>query len=434
MKSLLVLVGVQGSGKTTVLNGVTDAVVLKPSTQRAPRFQGESEYHFEQSWNNADFAWTITKNGVNYGLRKSELARIEKVGITVFDPAALNALVSSGVNEEFEVVKIGLNTIKDAAEQNQRVSNAPNRTINQNEFEQQTRTVLECDAILSGKASEIISAVNEIARILGGRGGILTDQSIRRLIAAGTLLENCEQQRIETASYDLRLADKYWCQGSYHELTPSKQSMTIPAYSFVLVTSIEQAIFPSFIAGSFDIRVKLFLSGVSLSNGPQVDPGYRGALLCMLYNASGTPVYLNRGDHFATLQFQTTATNSRGYNAHYQGKKTFEGFVDARTAHDPGGRIREDLEDISITLKKEMKEFKNFWWVVMGVVIAAIFGLAQLAYSTIDKANQATEKITDQQAKIDSMLEKVEKGMAKLDAAFSPAGDRRVLPKGGSKQ
>lgn len=434
MKTLIVLVGVQGSGKTTVLDGIADALVLKPSTQRPPRFQGESEYYFETNWNNADFAWTITKSGVNYGLRKSELARVEKVGITVFDPTTLNVLMTSGVQEEFEVVKIGLNTIKDAAEQNQRVSNAANRTLSQSEFEQQKKVVLDCDAVLCGNAKEIINAVNEIARILGGRGGILTEQSIRRLIAAGTLLENGEGQRIETASYDLRLADKYWCQGNYHELTPSNQSMKIPAYSFVLVTSIEQAVFPSFIVGSFDIRVKLFLSGVTLSNGPQVDPGYRGALLCMLYNASGTPVYLNRGDHFATLQFQTTATNSKGYNAHYQGKKTFEGFVDARTAHDPGGRIREDLEDISIKLKDEMREFKNFWLVIMAIVVAGIIALIQLGYSIIDKANQANEKVTEQQTKIDSMLEKVDKGIAKLDSTFSPLGERRVLPKGGTKQ
>lgn len=426
MKTLLVLVGVQGAGKTTVLKGIVNALVLKPSTQRSPRFAGENEYHFETVWNSGDFAWTIQRGLHNYGMRCSELDRIDHVGITVFDPSNLQVLLSSSVPCQFEVITIGLDTITDLAEQHVRVAKDPARQIDQSTFDQQKNVVQGCDVVLSGGEKNVIAAVNEIAKVLGGRGGVLSGETIKCLIEAGTLLENVDRQRIEVASYDLRLFDKYWCQGKYHELTASSQTMIIPAYSFVLVTAVEQAIMPRFLVGTFDVRVKLFISGVSLSNGPQVDPGYRGALLCMLYNASGTPVYLNRGEHFATLQFQTTSTNSKGYTAHYQGKKTFEGFVDARTANDPGGRIREDLDNVAENLKKEIKDFKNFWWVVMAVVIAMVVFLIQYSFSVVDKASQAVEKSAELTAKGEAVFERIEKELAKSGGALSVSGNAGV--------
>lgn len=414
MKTLLILVGVQGSGKTSVLNGVNEVQVLKPSTQRAKRFPTEDEYYFEKILPASKFAWTIKRGAVNYGMRKSELDNIARIGITVFDPAHLHELAASNIPDEFDVITIGLDTVNDLIEQQARVGNDPNRSMNQTDFDKQREIIKSCNVVLSGAESTVISATNEIIKIVGGRGGVLSGESIRRLIEAGTLLENTVPQQVEVASYDLRLFDKYWCQGKYHSLDQNNHAMVIPPYSFALVTAMEQAIIPSFLVGSFDIRVKLFIRGVVLSNGPQVDPGYRGALLCMLYNASGSEVCLNRFEHFATLQFQTTATNSKGYTAQYQGKKTFEGFVDASTSVGPGGRIHEDLKSIEVKLNSRFDSFRNWSVAIATLVVAGLAILVPNVLSVIDKSGQSVEKSNEATSKAEAAIEKLEKALAEI--------------------
>ncbi len=414
MKTLLLLVGVQGAGKTSVLQSVNNVQVLKPSTRRAQRFPTEDEYHFEKTWPANKFAWTIARCNVNYGMRKSELDKIARIGITVFDPAHLHELATSNIPNEFEIITIGLDTINNLTEQHTRVGNDPNRLMNQNDFDKQKKIIKDCSIVLSGAQDKVIAATNEIIKIIGGRGGILSGESIRCLIEAGTLLENTDSQRIEVASYDLRLFDKYWCQGEYHSLDQNKPEMVIPPYSFALVSAMEQAIIPSFLVGSFDIRVKLFISGVILSNGPQVDPGYRGALLCMLYNASGTEVCLNRSEHFATLQFQTTATNSKGYTAHYQGKTTFQDFVDARTSRGPGGRIHEDLKSIEVKLNSKFDTFRNWSVGILTLVLAGLGILVQNAFSIIEKSAQSIEKSNEATSKTETAIDKLEKTLAEI--------------------
>ena len=56
MKTLFVLVGIQGAGKSTVLEALVNKgfTILKPSTTRPPRHPSDNEYHFEtdQTWGN----------------------------------------------------------------------------------------------------------------------------------------------------------------------------------------------------------------------------------------------------------------------------------------------------------------------------------------------------------------------------------------------
>lgn len=410
MRTLIVLMGMQGAGKTTALANVTGALVLKPSTQRAPRFPGEDEYYFETTWDANAFAWTITRGSFNYGMRNSEIERIETIGITVFDPEHRNVLASSKVYERFEVVTVGLDTLAFLQEQHRRVGNDQDRVLSDAKFQDQRNVIQACDVVLTGSEQVIADALNEIIVLLSGRGGVLSGDSIRKLITAGTLLEGADPQCVESASYDLRLADKYWCQGKYHVLSNESPVAEIPPYSYVLVTAVEQAVLPRFIVGTFDIRVSLFLSGVVLSNGPQVDPGYRGALLCMLSNGSGAPIGLNRGQHFATIQFQTTSLNSKGYTRQYQGRKTFEGFLDGTTAKRPGGTILEDIK----SLRDEYKEFRNLWGTIFGVVLAIFL---PTAYWFLDKAGTATEKTSEAAEKADSAVTKLNQEIEKLRAA-----------------
>ncbi|CAB1368285.1 conserved protein of unknown function [Denitratisoma oestradiolicum] len=178
MRVLIFLVGIPGAGKTTILSKVTEALVLKPSTQRQPRYTGESEYHFEKKWNAAQFAWSIDRGTTKYGMRNDELEKIQRVGITVFDPANLENFLSGDFGTKVELVTVGLDTIGSLDEQHARVGQDKTRLLDQVSFEAQRGVVRNCDVVLTGNAETVAAAVNEIAFLLGGRGGIISGESI----------------------------------------------------------------------------------------------------------------------------------------------------------------------------------------------------------------------------------------------------------------
>ncbi len=408
MKYLIVLVGVQGAGKSTILANCSSGIVLKPSTTRPKRNDTDNEYYFEQTLDNNSFAWIITRGSYKYGMLISELDKIQSLGITVFDPKSLSLLKDYPAVKKFEIVTIGLDTVSTIEAPHQRVNHDDSRKMLTEEFETERNVVQSCDVVLKGDLNIVNAALQEIALILTGRGGVLSGSSIKKLISAGTLLENAVVNQIESASYDLRLSDQYWCQGQYHVLSPTSPVAEIPPYSFAFVQAHEIAILPKFIVANFDIRVSLFFSGVILSNGPQVDPGYRGALFCMLHNASGTPVGINRGEHFATIQFQTLAMTSSGYTSQYQNKRNFTNFLNGSSAKKPGGQIYEHINSISGHLESKYINFRNTHWTIMAVFLAVLAIEIPVLMWIMDKAvTTISEKaISENTAKVDMAIQR----------------------------
>jgi deoxycytidine triphosphate deaminase/predicted kinase len=427
MRKLLVLVGLQGSGKTTALESVTNATVLRPSTSRTARAGETNEYHFETSWDESLMAWTINRGSSQYGMRRAELDQVREAAITVFDPGNIKKLEDVKASLNFEVITVGLDTIESLTEQSARVEADPSRVVpDQRTFDRERAVVLNCDVVLSGDASQIEEGLDAVIRTVCGRGGLLEEDSIRKLISAGTLLKNAALNGTETASYDLSVADTYWCQGRYLDANDTNGAVLIPPYSFVLVQSVEEACLPRFVAGNFDLAVSLFLDGVILSNGPQVDPGYRGALFCMLYNTSDNFVPISPGKRFATIQFTTTASVAHGYIGQYQNKKTFRDFVTARAANSPGGKILERMNDLDLRMKDLFKELKTevtttskegrdelhkfaaLWATLMtgGLIAMAVYSynMADKASTAADKANAAIEASGKQADKFNEMM------------------------------
>lgn len=429
MRTLIILVGLQGSGKTTALtrlSSINAYKILTPSTTRVPRTSNDTEYDYVTQWNTPDFAWTIDVGDKKYGMRKSELADINRIGITVFHPAHLNVLAATEVSQDFEIVTVGINTIPDLATQHLRVQNSSNRLASDASFINEKKAVENCDIVISGGEDIIFSALSEIINLLSGRGGVLGKKTISTLIEAGSLLQEADGSNIQAASYDLVLADKYWCQGKYHTLTSENPTAHIPPYSFVLVQAKETAVFPRFVCGTFDLRVKLFFSGVVLSNGPQVDPGYQGGLFCMLYNASGTSIGLNRGQHFATLQFQTLSNNSvDGYMAQYQGKRDFTEFLDGNDSQKPGGQIVEYIDRKYSDIKTNFHYQTALFWTIVAILVAiAIWQLTSLN-DTLKKAEEDTKTITKSAETISATEKKIETQRIELEQSLNTTNQQR---------
>lgn len=438
MRILLCLVGLQGSGKTTLLNSIesTETYVLKPSTERPRRSEQEDEYYFETEWDSNNFEWDIIIGNIRYGMRKEELEKVREIGITVFSPERIEVLESvKSRRPDFEIITIGLDTIHSVEEQHRRVGKNNSRCIKtSDDFENQVKVIRTCDIILSGKDKAIQKAVRSVIDITRGRGGFLHKEAIKNLIEAGALLENADINKVESASYDLRLADKYWCQGKYKILDDTNPTAEIPPYSFILVQAKEYACLPNFLSANFDTTVTLFLQGVILSNGPQVDPGYKGALFCMLYNTSDRSVGITRGRHFATIQFTTTTHSSGGYTAQYQGKKTFEDFLDGRAALSPGGKILErieeakkELNDELDKLRKELKDdFKNWMqraFALFAFAATILIALTGFAMKTADKAEEAQKQAELSAGKANSEANKAI-DMVKTSDSLASKADR----------
>lgn len=173
MRKLVVLVGLQGAGKTSVQSGISNWKILRPSTSRAARpGENPNDYYFETVWDPNLLAWQIQFGTASYGMRKTELDSVEDLAITVFEPTNLHILQQVIPTLGFEVVTVGLDTIPDLLTQHARVQNDPRRSIaDQAAFDFQHNIVMNCDVVLSGGINVVVKGLDAVCRSLSGRGG-----------------------------------------------------------------------------------------------------------------------------------------------------------------------------------------------------------------------------------------------------------------------
>ncbi|MDE3098722.1 MAG: hypothetical protein KGJ88_04555 [Verrucomicrobiota bacterium] len=355
MKTIVVLVGVRGCGKSTLIATAKSfplVHVLQPSTTRGQRPDDDGQYHHQEKkhWNKNDFAWTIEVAEHFYGLRKSELESIKsgEIGFTVFHPGNLKVLHDYRATSPLEFITVGLDNINSYEEQIQRIQGDKLRDEGQAAFNAQRLVAQSCDVVLHGDFEVTKNALSSIFIILKSRG-ILDKQSITNLIRAGTLLKDALTDNIQPASYDLTVGGTVWCKGKLYKLT-AHEPITIPPYSYVLVEAHEKACLPNFVVAHYDIKVSLFIQGVILSNGPQVDPGFDKILLCMLFNGSDSNIGLKLGEHFATMEFLVTTKVTEKYHEHHQGHKTLADYMPGVAVVGPGGTIVDRLSRVENTL------------------------------------------------------------------------------------
>ena len=430
MRRIIFLIGLQGSGKTTLLNSIDDnagrTVLLKPSTTRPKRSENEDEYHFEDEWNEEQFAWTINRGEHKYGMRKAEIERVQGglTGLTVFAPEAIEFLNAFREKNAIEVVTVGVDTIESTQQQSQRVENDHLRVADEENFREQLGVVKDCDIVLSGDRHKLLAAFNKTVELLSGRGGVLTKSTINALMNAGSLLRESDVKNIESASYDLRISDTYWCQGKYVKLREDTDQVIIPPYSFILAQAKEEAFLPRFVSGSFDLSVSMFFDGVILSNGPQVDPGYRGSLFCMLYNTSDVEVVLNKGQKFATIQFFTTVQVAEGYSGQYQDKTTFQDFLNRRASRSAGGKIFERIAEVKKSSKAAIRSHRNKVWSSIIAFSGLFVALFALAYSDL---RNGIERLNDLEGTFKDKIESLSSGDERAQSYEAPVGSINIV-------
>ncbi len=393
MKHIIALVGVRGAGKSTLFASVDKhpyVEVLKPTTDR-PKRNNSEEYDFEKVFPHGNaMAWKLKVGDYNYGVSKDRVKSIPDghCGVTVFDPGNIDILENYRQEwREGEIVTVGLDTIENLSDQHNRVESDQDRMMTQEDFDAHRKNVLNSDIVLRGDADAVRKATIAICEILVSRGGIVGRNWLEPLISAEALLDGAKKSQIEPASYDLRLGDEVWCQGSRHLLTAEKPFFKIPPYSYAIVKAEEIAQIPCFMAGRFDITVSLFFKGVLLSNGPQVDPGYHGALFCTLFNGRDVHTDLKMGEHFATLEFCVLGTRVDEYAGQHQNKNDLNAFLEAETGAGPGGNIVGRIEELE---KVSWKRWALSIGGIAALVVAIVAPPSVVQLWTIDEFKEHT--------------------------------------------
>lgn len=389
MATLVVLIGVRGAGKTTVLNGLSSKgyCVLQPSTTRAPRTAADTEYDYttHTAWHTPPKAWQIHVGPEIYGMRESEIAKVIQKGFafTVFEPSNLHVLQACKDQLGIDVITVGLDTVSTIEIQHQRIGTNISRKMTEKDFFEQRIVVLKCDAVVTGKEADVLASILSIAKINSGRGGVVDGETIKSLIGSECLLKGAIPENVSVASYDLSLGDNVWIQGTFINLSEENAYLKIPAYSYAIVSAREIAALPNFICGRFDLKVSLFFQGVVLSNGPQVDPGYRGALFCMLYNGSDNSVAIARGEHFSTIEFSTTSQNTLGYSNKHQNRTKIQDFMPAHAAVGHGGRLFETLQKKIKKVERRVAIDIPILLGVVAIVVTTIFSFVAYFYQEL---------------------------------------------------
>ena len=188
---------------------------------------------------------------------------------------------------------------------------------------------------------------------------------IRVMAECGLLLHGAEHARISGASYDLSLGDEYYYGGKIHKLSDSEPFLLVEPYDYAIVTAIETANLPCDVAARFDLSVSLFCQGMILSNGPQVDPGFRGPLFCLLFNTSSSPVLLKRRQHYCTIEFHKLLEPTFRYKGGYEGKGLLH-YLPTNVAQGAINELKRELEDV----RDESRKLQNMTWAIMSLFLA----------------------------------------------------------------
>lgn len=355
----IVITGTSGSGKSTVARLLCDIdksfEIVKAVTTRSARsddLPNTYEYIDEAKFAalKDDLIITAKYRQDNYGITRDAISSIfnnNRIPILIIAP-------DSSINEEFNFLSFFLDAQNEILEKRLSARGdeaSTEATISQRKTDRNVsdKFIYLVKNIDRDKTVQLIKGLWENRK----SGGLLPKHIIQIMIECGMLLDNVENYRnIQSASYDLTLGDEYYSKGRIRTLTNIEPFIRIDPYDYAIVTSAENANLPRDIAAKFGLTVGLFCQGVILSNGPQVDPGFKGKLFCLLFNTSNSPVVLKRREHHATIEFNKLVEPAPPYAGRYQGKDAIINYLPSNTLKGAINELKEELEQVKSESRK----------------------------------------------------------------------------------
>ena len=372
----IIITGTAGSGKTSIVRAICSegpyqhvrAVTSRPA--RADD-RGEYEYLSEDAFAVLDDATLLVKTdyrGHKYGIRKSEVQEIENSGripILTLTPESASILLNNAPNRARY-----LSFFVDAPD-----LDLESRLLTRTGSTQQTLTQQKTDRDYKYAFTYAIQNVDLVASValirtlidIEGKSGILSARIVKMGLVCGVFLENASTNNVPGASYDLSLGDEYFYGGRIRKLSDSEPILMVEPYDYAIVTSHELAHLPLNVCGRFDLAVNLFAQGMILSNGPQIDPGFRGPLFCLLFNTSSSPILLKRKQHYATLELHKIIESTEPYRGQYQAKKLLD-YLPANAARGAINELKREVE----SLRSESRNLQAMILAVISLVLAVV--------------------------------------------------------------
>ena len=176
---------------------------------------------------------------------------------------------------------------------------------------------------------------------------------------------------LKYASYDLRLGEEYIKEGKFGRLDEEKNPyLEIPEHDVVVVSTYEDINMPTTLTGRFGLRLSFAMKGLILNNEPQIDPGYRGKLFCILYNLSDQPVIVRYLEPFATIEFQGTDLNAPAYEG-----PGFEHIFDVIKDRIPKSglrNLRDQFQELKEDVERRLDRFYTLFFTAIAIIIAIL--------------------------------------------------------------
>lgn len=376
----IVITGTSGSGKTTVARKVCEVHkefgLVQAVTTRKPRkddrtgeFLHVSQEEFEQLDRSGGLLIKAKYRSEFYGIKQESVQKVlsdKRIPVLVITPQSVEDLVNSEEKGGSRFLIVFLDAADDVLDERLKVRDQQiTEEVKTQRMEDRDSEKICIYSVLNsdlGKTVALISASWEFRK----SGGMLPQRVIQLMIECGVLIvENANPGSIKGASYDLSLGDEFFYGGKRETLTAEDTFILLEPFEFVFVTCQEKFNLPRDVAGRFDISVGLFFQGLILSNGPQVDPGFRGGLWCLLFNTSSDTVQLKRGQHYATIEFVKLIEPTMPYAGPYQDKDQIGDYLPRKASQSPISHLKKDIE----TLKKEK------WWIKILPLVFAIIAL-----------------------------------------------------------
>lgn len=352
----LILTGTSGAGKTTITRELTRSGIfkqVKSVTTRAQRDDdnGEYEYVTKAKFKTAKFRENLMIKAEYrdefYGITFSAIQEsidTGKVPILVITPAA--AAENTNKPNQYNFMSLFIDAPNDELDK-RILSRGEEITVAVKEQRLKDREHKDANLyyiqnFFLDKTCDLIKTLWEYR----SSGGVLSKRIIQLMLDCGMLLKNADNENVKGASYDLCLGDEYYYKGKIDYLDEKKPFLMIEPYDYVVATSKELTNFPRDISGRFDLSVSLFCQGIILSNGPCVDPGFRGRLFCLLFNTSNAPVVLKRGQHYSTLEVNKLIEPTGTYNGKYQDKETIINYLPSNALQGGINELKKEVESL----------------------------------------------------------------------------------------
>ncbi|HEY4809657.1 MAG TPA: hypothetical protein VIH71_01245 [Solirubrobacteraceae bacterium] len=135
----------------------------------------------------------------------------------------------------------------------------------------------------------------------------------------GGMIRPFEQKLLKPASYELTLGPRCLVEGKEKVLTERMPHLVIPQNSIVFVSMRQVLCLPHYIVGRFDLAIDFIYRGLLLGTGPQVDPGFQGALGCPLHNISNEDIQMRLDEPFAKIDFVKTVPRTDTVTSQWKG-------------------------------------------------------------------------------------------------------------------